>query len=360
MKTGLVFVSILLFLLLVIPSFQAASGQASVIAAGETASIDVDRDGKINIFDLLSILRQISGEEPATEYSDLDGNGKTNIFDLIEFLSLFREKNEPFEIAASIGSHLLTEPVVYSHSRFGGTTEVKDTYQICNNKRIARAELILDGDTVSGATGITPILLTADPDTLQFDGIFYYTEPKSWKINAWDLFGNCASDSGSSEFVILSPNIVVDFSVPYVGDEITFPLILHGATQRFGIEINYPSYMFFEIDLNPAKEDSVVYQDIGGLTEQIINQVTADASKYHEVPIYAGAAYSGKTGLIANRLLIINPQNFNSWAKIVPLDSNSKLPLQLGYSAWKQEHYGLMNNLNYIYDQDVYESMQNW
>ena len=49
---------------------------------------DVDGNGKLNVFDLIQLLRILSGRVPAHVCSDIDRNGHTNIFDLLQLLRL--------------------------------------------------------------------------------------------------------------------------------------------------------------------------------------------------------------------------------------------------------------------------------
>lgn len=82
-------------LLLLIICFSTASGQSrgsgSDISAREVAAVawkkgDVNQDGAVNIFDLLTLLPQLAGTVPGTTASDVNGNGKTDIFDLLDLL----------------------------------------------------------------------------------------------------------------------------------------------------------------------------------------------------------------------------------------------------------------------------------
>lgn len=52
---------------------------------------DVDGDGRRDIFDLLALLRILSGVAPANACSDLDRNGVTDIFDLLALLGLLKQ-----------------------------------------------------------------------------------------------------------------------------------------------------------------------------------------------------------------------------------------------------------------------------
>ena len=47
---------------------------------------DMDGNQVINIFDLLGLLKVLSGKEPAGVFSDVNSDGATNIFDLLALL----------------------------------------------------------------------------------------------------------------------------------------------------------------------------------------------------------------------------------------------------------------------------------
>ncbi len=59
--------------------------------ASETEKGDIDGNGKVNIFDLLELLKMLGNKIPATSAADIDGNGKVNIFDLIDLLNRMQE-----------------------------------------------------------------------------------------------------------------------------------------------------------------------------------------------------------------------------------------------------------------------------
>jgi len=60
---------------------------------------DIDENGKIDIFDLLSLLKMISGSQPneqrKAQIADLDANGRLNIFDLIDLLAVLGGRKQP-------------------------------------------------------------------------------------------------------------------------------------------------------------------------------------------------------------------------------------------------------------------------
>ena len=57
---------------------------------------DGNLDGVVNIFDLIYVLKVLSGKETPNHAQetalDLDNNGKINIFDLLEMLRLLAKK----------------------------------------------------------------------------------------------------------------------------------------------------------------------------------------------------------------------------------------------------------------------------
>ncbi|MCE5270560.1 dockerin type I domain-containing protein [bacterium] len=53
---------------------------------------DLDGNGKVDVFDLLELLKVLSGAHPDSTASDLDGNGKTDVFDLLELLKVLGGK----------------------------------------------------------------------------------------------------------------------------------------------------------------------------------------------------------------------------------------------------------------------------
>ena len=47
---------------------------------------DVDGSGKIDVFDLLDLLKVLGGSKAPSALSDIDANGKTDVFDLLALL----------------------------------------------------------------------------------------------------------------------------------------------------------------------------------------------------------------------------------------------------------------------------------
>ena len=66
-----------------------SSGEVVEVTAA-VAPGDVNGDGRINIFDLLGLLKILAGINPPTAGSDINLDGTTNIFDLIRLLIMLR------------------------------------------------------------------------------------------------------------------------------------------------------------------------------------------------------------------------------------------------------------------------------
>ncbi|MBW7996046.1 MAG: M6 family metalloprotease domain-containing protein [Candidatus Glassbacteria bacterium] len=69
---------------------SSAAGRPYPVAA----SGDLDGNGRVDIFDLLSLLQVLGGKPDTSGAGDLDGNGRVDIFDLIEILRLLRNPSE--------------------------------------------------------------------------------------------------------------------------------------------------------------------------------------------------------------------------------------------------------------------------
>ena len=68
------------------------SMQDGKLTVAEFAKGDVSGDGTVNIFDLLDLLKVISGKDTAAGAVDVNGDGVTNIFDLLELLKVLAGK----------------------------------------------------------------------------------------------------------------------------------------------------------------------------------------------------------------------------------------------------------------------------
>ena len=70
---------------------EVATVTSGTLTIGQFAPGDVSGDGKVNIFDLLDLLKALKGESTVGP-SDINGDGKTNIFDLLELLKLMKNQ----------------------------------------------------------------------------------------------------------------------------------------------------------------------------------------------------------------------------------------------------------------------------
>jgi len=369
------FIILLFSLLYIFATFAGQTGSMHTAAApGESLNIqtkhgDVNRDGCIDIYDLISILRQFCGAEPETAFSDLDNNGKTNAFDLLAFLHAFthlkERPEEGFEVAASVYDHWLTEPTVYTISTFDENNEVRDTYKIYSNREIERVEFVFAGDTLTQTEGTTPAYFQADPDTINWIEEILFSEPREWKITVWDKEGNCAADSGVSAFMVPSPGLVIGGgNYNNTGKEIVFPLTLKGAWQRFGIKTDIVGRVdTFVVDLNPEGCDSIVYENIDQLAGYIMEAVASNDSlwsavtnRYGEGPVlFVSSAIYKHTELKSNRLIIVFNSPSTGTAKAVSLDGNEKLLSVLGFKKWVQDIPDRITDYNYRLDPEMFE-----
>ena len=67
-----------------------ATSQDGTLTISEFAQGDASGDGKVDIFDVLSVLKALSGIATVGP-SDVNGDGKTNIFDVLEVLKLLKK-----------------------------------------------------------------------------------------------------------------------------------------------------------------------------------------------------------------------------------------------------------------------------
>jgi len=63
------------------------SGDYKVTARRQNPG-DVNADDRVDVFDLLALLKQLAGRDAKNEYGDVDGNGRVDIFDLLRLLKL--------------------------------------------------------------------------------------------------------------------------------------------------------------------------------------------------------------------------------------------------------------------------------
>ncbi len=67
-----------------------ATSRDGTLTIGEFAQGDASGDGKVDIFDVLAVLKALSGTSTVGP-SDVNGDGKTNIFDVLEVLKLLKQ-----------------------------------------------------------------------------------------------------------------------------------------------------------------------------------------------------------------------------------------------------------------------------
>ena len=79
-------------------SRPAFSQPAALAAAASSHRGDLDENGKVDIFDLLGLLKALSGQDQTDrqkKIADIDSNGKVDIFDLLGVLKVLAGNQEP-------------------------------------------------------------------------------------------------------------------------------------------------------------------------------------------------------------------------------------------------------------------------
>ena len=372
-------VVVLLCCLLVITvgtGFLLGQTAASTAISAEYKKGDVNQDGKLDIMDLLSLLGRMSSVIPGDSSGDLDGDGKTGISDL---LSLLRELSNlraggQSELAAiaTINSHLLCEPKVIVHYPVAERTrrgeyygELQARYSVYANREIDKVEFIFDGETLCDQSGITPVLLVSELDSLNTENDAYWSrayiesEKKSWLLKVWDRQGNCFADSGQTRFSVMKYMETDRGGSPNIGLPIEFPFVLRGAWQRFGLVHPNTMHSTYEdiltIDLNPEEADSLVFNDIDQLSEAITGALVAcrpywgadsTGEIYEQWGPFISPAVSVHTGEKTNRLLIEYRFGFGGgFIPITTVDGNEAILEALGFPEWLREvGYKAFNN----------------
>ncbi len=323
---------------------------------------DANNDGTLNIFDILSVLKQMGESDSVAAGADYDLNGTTDIFDLLGLLrelSGFREKSEEnLQFLAVIAWHLLTEPVVNPRQRWDEQGEVRSSYAIHADRTIEDAELIFNTDTVRGLEGTTPLIYKVDPDTVAESSTgLIFTEPILWKVSVKDENGIWHEDSGSSKFEITEPNVIVDYGDRLVGAEIEFPLVLRGAWQRFKIVAGDDLADTILIDLNGACLDSVVFPGIDSLATTIMEAILEDESRRPVKPHFSplvGPATDFHTKQSSSRLILFSG-GIGPMIEILPADNNDNLLKIIGFPGWIRRLPFHIADSNYEIESSWYE-----
>ncbi|HUU27984.1 MAG TPA: SUMF1/EgtB/PvdO family nonheme iron enzyme [archaeon] len=89
---------LLLVLAVICLSLPAFSQPTAPAAAASTYRGDINEDGKVNIFDLLELLKVLAGQQQTdrqNQIADVDIDGKVNIFDLLGLLKVLAGSEQP-------------------------------------------------------------------------------------------------------------------------------------------------------------------------------------------------------------------------------------------------------------------------
>jgi len=298
---------------------------------------DINGDCRRDTADIPFLIRYII-ERPENNYeADLDQNGRLNIFDLLallRWLALTPERELEFILVIE---HIRVD----EHTRFcldvyTDTPEPQVyNYRIFANKNIEEAIFIFGADTIMGIQGNLPVIF--DRDTLpSVDQIEIGKYP--WHVRVKDTEGNLKEVSGNVEICLLI-DCLCDPVYPRVGNPIDFPLVLTGTDQKFAVKLSPWDPDKFTIDLNRSGSSMVVFTDIKNLASEIMQDLSEHNPEWQEamnnqwVTLKVSPALDHLTDKTTDRLVFSWPE-FGAMPVIESVNGNEELLIQLGFPFW--------------------------
>jgi len=342
------FTVLLLFLASVLyASNRAAFYPFSLPVASEAISGDANSDGSINIFDLLTLLKALCKPGLANPASDIDNNGTVDECDLVSLLYLLAGKTLPeddLQFLVLINNHLLRQTSGWYYRGYEHQQEIVDNkislpYRIYGNREIREVVFVLGGDTLRGLKGVTPAMTLTDTSNLESWSKTLTAGIIPWHVEVTDYFGNNSQNSGETGFLIgiIEPNTIEDPDFSYFGLPIDFPLVLRGQSQKF--ILSQRKYTGYEIDLNSASADSIVFPDIDSLATGIMNclfayylEIYRETGSQPHLLFSAAPAIDRETGCRVNRL-VFKDLYFGD-VEILPINENEEILKAIGFPAW--------------------------
>ena len=320
------------------PFPKATADSPHHLAYNGTCTGDINQDGNLNIFDLLELLKILGTGNHYIHHADLDNSGATDIFDLVSLLGYLAtppalDKDLQFVILS--GDKLLTAPSV-DFNVTGPTSEIQFSYRIYCNKAVEEVFFVFGSDTLTSLEGATSLSFGSDPISVYQNrsvsaGFF------PWYVKLTDTKGSCRDTSGVTEFILwlfLPMPISVFYSI--MGLEIDFPLVLNGPSQRFEVALKGVPEEKYEIDLNRAGGETVVFNDIETLARAIMEDLAQFNTTWKNEEF--GRLYvSPVLNLIADEYtnsLAFFPWHVYAGLEFLPLDGNEKLLDRLGFTRW--------------------------
>jgi len=316
---------------------QGGPSPGAVLAAPGAGIVgDVNGDGQRNILDLLRLLKHFSEGLSYLESADLDKNSEVDVYDLIILLNLlapWHERQEKFEFAIIFqgwGCQLLGDKCMMTiwtdqGCQWGSMViPQKRAYWIYSNKQVVQTSFVFGDDTLTTLEGqIGPDFEPVPLDTAYIGHDSEININVPWRVHLEAADGSTVDSVGSTEFELLVC-VIIDGSVPIIGREIEFPLVLDGPLQRF--LIIYPEDSMI-VDINPEQADCVIFPDIDSLVTAI-RTGSQESISYIDL----GQAVEIKSGKKTNRLLF----ELQSWGGIGvgSLDGNEELMDKLGFPSW--------------------------
>ena len=324
---------------------------------------DVNRDGKLNIFDLLVILNYLQRSTPPAE-ADVDGSGSVDISDLVSILNLLTATSYPvsreLEFLVTIDLCDLFDSRVYSWT-IDDSGLVRPSFQVHSNKNLHQVLFVLGKDTLTATEGTIPPI--CDVDTCVIDTTFtcfFDGGIHPWYIKVTDTDGNWRDTSGTTKFLVYGP-CDIDWGDTRIGRKIDFPLILYGPLQRFKIKLfDFRDTYILNIDLNRSRADSVVFTEIDSLANSIMEDLAQHDSVWHTLTIYDNPSRLFVSGAVdrwtAKKVDRLFFKGWYGWLQpeIYPLDDNEELMEKLGFPSWFRNIEYYFSD-NYLLDYDIFE-----
>jgi hypothetical protein len=335
---------------------------------------DVDGDDEFGMPDLQNLFDLIRVPMTQLEAVDINSDGRFDVYDPLTLLLHMRwmgsDRDQEFQAVVTIGDHLLDEPFVKDFMWIDGNGERKCEYRISSNREISSVEFIIDGDTLREMSGVTPVLMKVDPDTIENDlqDFFAVSDPKHWELKLWDTTGDYYEQTWESRYSCLKTQVIDISGSPNTGLPVDFPLVLYGPWQRFALV--HPKYdssfkdQFLPVDLNPSGADSIVFENIDSLSFSIMEQIVTNLSMLDTEDVqwdnrwgpYCSPAMTVETNEKTSRLIFLCEYPWTGgYIEAVPLDGNERLLSALGLPSWMKNMYGVVFNTNYKLDPEVFE-----
>ena len=326
-----------------------------VIAQDSHPPVDLNGDSRMDVLDLLTLLNTMQPGSTVAADTDLDRSGATDMDDVLILLCLMRDENAPedtpeeFKYAMIMNHRWVHDFSQVIHMDYTFDEQRDIWYRVYSNRELSSIALEINNQTLTDSSGYLPRFY--DTDTLVIDrNISYLTiDSIPWSITLEDIQGNRLTDSGFIFFSFIF-DAVDGGDYYYVSEEITFPLVLKGEDQKFGMLDCDTGALAYYFDLNPEKKPYIVFRNIEELAFKMgvnyVNTYSVNQWYVHVAPVKRRF-----TGENVNRLSFDGPP-FHCPEKPSGLNGNNELLRKLGFSDFKLSIY--------IYSDGLFQSDSKW